>query len=263
MSSNKRDKYFKYQLLLGYPGLEAHNPKTDLFTKENLFKMMELRDEIIVKPIIGNGGKGVIKVTKTDNRIFKINRRKATLLFHDKNSLLNYLQKAEEKKKKPFIIQHYIPLAKIDGRPIDFRYIVQRKKGTTDWTITGKHAKVAPAGYFVTNLKQGAEILSVEEALEQSNLIDVSIQETLKVLDQIALLATECLTIQFKNHTIWGYDLAVDESGHVWIIEANSIPLLGGFRLLEDRSMYESMMSIIESNGEAYTSKGWQRGRQR
>lgn len=242
------NKWYIYEALLEESGLKENIPETYKFTKDNFFKMLELHNEIIIKPIYGLGGKGVRKVTKMDNGGFTIHHENVKSNIKDKNSLYDHLKDIESKQKKSFIIQNYISLAKINGRPIDIRNIVQRKKGTTDWMITGKYAKVAREGYLVTNFKSGGEIVSIDQAFEKSNIKDVNMQKTLQVLDQVSLLATACLSKHFKNQTIWGYDLAVDEEGHVWIIEANRFPLVSLFRRLDDLSMYETIRSIKDYN---------------
>jgi glutathione synthase/RimK-type ligase-like ATP-grasp enzyme len=242
------NKWYIYEALMEESGLKEYIPETYKFTKDNLFKMLKLHNEIIIKPIYGLGGKGVRKVTKMDNGGFKIHHENVKSIIKDKNLLYDHLKDIEAKQKKSFIIQNYISLAKINGRPIDIRNIVQRKKGTTDWMITGKFAKVAREGYLVTNLKSGGDILSIEQAFEKSNIKDVNMQKTLQVIDEVSLLATACLSKHFKNQTIWGLDLAVDEEGHVWFIEANKFPLVSIFRRLDDRSMYETIISIKDYN---------------
>lgn len=242
------NKWYIYEALLEESGLKENIPETYKFTKDNFFKMLELHNEIIIKPIYGLGGKGVRKVTKMDNGGFKIHHVDVKSIIEDKNSLYDYLKDIDAKRKKSFIIQNCISLAKINGRPIDFRYIVQRKKGTTDWMITGKYARVAREGYIVTNFKSGGELLSVDQAFKKSNIKDVNMQKTLQVLDQVSLLATACLSKHFKDQMIWGYDLAVDEEGHVWIIEANRFPMVERFRLFDDLSMYETIRSIKDYN---------------
>lgn len=246
----KNDKFFKYQALTEDPELNLHNPETYLFSKDNLFKMLESYKEIMIKPVSGSFGKNIRKVTKMDNGTLQVHYNKEKFIVKDKYSLYRFLNKIETLGRKSFMIQKYISLAKVDGRPIDFRYIVQRKKDTPDWVITGKHAKVAVLGYIITNLQVGGSgnILSVEKALKKSNIENLNLNHTLQSLDRIALLASKCLTRSFEKHTIWGYDMAVDETGHVWIIEANSAPLVGGFRYLDDRTMYETINSFIDYN---------------
>ncbi|MEH7309227.1 YheC/YheD family protein, partial [Neobacillus drentensis] len=193
------NKWYIYEALLEESGLKELIPETYKFTKDNLFKMLEIHNEIIIKPIYGLGGKGVRKVIKMDNGAFKIHHENVKSIIEDKNSLYDHLKDIEAKRKKTFIIQKCISLAKINGRPIDFRYIVQRKKGTTDWMVTGKYAKVAREDYIVTNFKSGGDTLSINEAFKKSSIKDVNMMETLQVLDQVSILATACISKHFKN----------------------------------------------------------------
>lgn len=242
------NKLLKYKILLEEAQLEQHNPMTLLFSKKHLYDMLEKHNEVIVKPIRGTCGNNIRKVTKLDNGTFLIHHRKKQYVIKNQASLYHHLKKIAPKRNKALMIQYCIPLAKVDERPIDFRYIVQRKNDTANWMVTGKHAKVAGKGYIITNLQVGAEVYSVEDALKKSNIENMKTEEIMKNLDHVALLAATCLSNHFKDHRIWGFDMAVDENGHVWIIEANSSPLVGGFRYLSDLSMYETILSIKNYN---------------
>ncbi|MBT2686838.1 YheC/YheD family protein [Bacillus sp. ISL-47] len=241
----KMDKWFKHQLLMEDPSVRNYNPETVTFTKENLYLMLEHHQELIIKPIFGSAATAIRKVTKLDEGEYKVHFEKNTVIIKGLKWLYKYLAR---RKRGHSIIQACIPLAEVNGRPIDFRYIVQRKKDTADWILTGKHAKIAGSGYFVTNLSKEGSVLSVEEALEKSNIKDVNIQKVMEELDHVSMVATECLARHFEDHLLWGYDLAADKSGRVWIIEANSTPLMGGFKYLKDLSMYETINSIREFN---------------
>ncbi|WP_335437160.1 YheC/YheD family protein [Neobacillus drentensis] len=51
-------------------------------------------------------------------------------------------------KRKPYIVQEEIPLASIDECPLDIRVMVQRKRGSQEWHVTGRAVKVAE-DYFI------------------------------------------------------------------------------------------------------------------
>ncbi|MEH7346759.1 YheC/YheD family protein [Bacillus sp. JJ1532] len=234
------DKWYKHQILLECKELVKFLPETHLYTKDRFWEMMSRYKEIMIKPTRGNGGRGIIKVSKITDEIYEVHLRKRQTTIMEEKSLEQFLQ--ERLGGREFLVQICISLAKVKGNPIDFRYIVQRKREELDWVITGKHGKVAQDGYIITNLQNGATVVTVEEALLNSNITNLDLEKTLAALDDLSLAVAKCYTNEFDTHKIWGFDLAVDESGHVWLIEANSIPLVGGFRYLEDLSMYNKIL---------------------
>lgn len=219
------------------PALVRFLPKSHRYSPSNLSKMLNLYPEIILKPVVGSGGVGIIKVSTASAGVYHVH----TMGHYEKvvgqdalKALINKL-----KGKRTLIIQYCIPLAKVEGKLIDFRYIVQRNKGESKWIITGKHAKIGKEGSVVTNLQQGANVETVRRALRQANVKNIG--KTMADLDYLSLKASKVFSRTFGSQTIWGYDLAVDVKGKVWMIEANSTPLVGGFRYLKDPSMYRTI----------------------
>jgi glutathione synthase/RimK-type ligase-like ATP-grasp enzyme len=197
--------------------------------------MLHKHRKVIVKPLIGSEGKNVIKISKIKNNLFEIHSGPHRKVVKGKKRLNYYLRK-RTKGRRQYIVQYCIPLAKANEKPMDFRYIVQRKGTKTKWVITGKYGKIARAGFFTTNLNKGARVVTVEEALQKSN-IHLNVNKVITNFDRLTLNATKWLTTKFPNQTIWGFDLAVDKNGKIWIIEANSQPRVRGFCYLNDLSM--------------------------
>lgn len=235
------NKFHKNQLLLEDEQLADLIPETKIFTYNNFWDLMNKYRKVVVKPSRGSLGKGIILVTEIgieEYELLILNKKK---YINGQKTLFQYLKK-QENKNIPYIVQYYIPLAKVLGRPIDLRYITQRKNA--DWTITGKYAKVAKNGYSITNFEHGSKILTVEEAIINSSIKTLNINELLAKLDTITLSISKCLNRYFTNHMIWGCDLAIDENGAIWIIEVNAAPQTKGFLELESLM---PMYNMIES----------------
>lgn len=226
------NKFHKNQLLMEDPQLKALIPETKLLNEANLLNLLSKYKKVVVKPSRGSLGKGVIIVTEVgveEYELLILNKKKHMT---GKNTLFTYLKK-QENNVIPYIVQYYIPLAKVFERPIDLRYITQ-KKGH-EWIITGKYAKVAKEGYAVTNFEYGSTILTVEDALNHSTIQNVNMNELLVKLDYITLSIAKCLAHYFTKHMIWGCDLGIDNKGEIWIIEVNAAPQTKGF--LESESL--------------------------
>ncbi|RKL69118.1 hypothetical protein CR203_03525 [Salipaludibacillus neizhouensis] len=67
--------------------------------------------------------------------------------------------------KNKNLAPHFPESVKVNKKPIDFRYIVQRRGTKTKWVITGTYGEIARAGFIITNLKKGARVVTVREAL--------------------------------------------------------------------------------------------------
>lgn len=237
------NKWHKYQLLIECQELAKFLPKTYKYTKDNFWEIMNQYREVIIKPVIGHGGNGVVKISDINGEKYEIHIENKKIIIEGKSVLNQYLQERQKEGNHPSLVQNCIPLAKVAGNLMEFRFVVQRKQGEKEWVITGKYGKVAQRGYIIVNRQKGADIITAEEALLNSNIKNLDLGRTMADLSNLSLEASKCLSLQFKDSTMWGYDLGVDEFGHVWMIEANGGPNIGldGFRNLEDLSMYETI----------------------
>lgn len=205
------------------------------------------RDKIvIIKPSKGSWGNGVLKISKLDNEKYEVHGGNQIKIFKGKKQLERYLSLI--KRRRATLIQYCIPLATINGKPMNFRYVVQRKRGDNNWEITGKHGKIAQDGYFITNVQRGSHIVTVETALLRSNITNLKLEKIISDLDRLALRLAKYLTPRYKSQFIWGFDLAVDKKGKVWLIEANCGPQINAFYTLEDSSMIKKIESFLAYN---------------
>ncbi|WP_066300375.1 YheC/YheD family protein [Bacillus sp. FJAT-29937] len=243
---SRRNKWDKHQLLLQCEDLAQYLPETYIFSINRFWEMMNAYKEVVIKPSGGTAGRGLMKVMEASTNKYIVHVENREIIIEGKSKLERFLQKRRIGRNS--LVQYCIPLAKIDGKPIDFRYIVQRKQEETEWVITGKNGKVAQSGYFVTNLMQGAEFLAVDETLLNSNIQNLDLVKTMADLDHLAIAVSNCLLHTYKDQAIWGHDLAVDEFGRVWFIEANWAPYLGGFSRFRDSSMYNKIISYKNYN---------------
>lgn len=188
--------------------------------------MLKKYDAVIVKPINGSGGKGVMRVRKLGGRYeirYGDHKRSVSRL----HSAYNFVKK---KKKSSVIVQRYIRLARIGKRPLDLRVMVQRKSRKSGWKITGKLAKVAGKGYIITNVRRsGGKVMSAASAVRKSDIRGTSAR-VLREADRISLLAASRLSRNYSFIHNVGMDIGVDRNGKVWIIEANFKPALSLFR---------------------------------
>ncbi len=216
-------------------------PETRKVTKgDDIWGLLDKYNHVMLKPVSGSQGNGVIKVSKNENRQYHM---------HHKNIIQNFLSRDQlwlslDKKinSNNYLVQRYIHLSTIGKRPFDLRVIVQRKQDQGEWKVTGRYAKVAQEGFITTNLAKRGKVLPVDKAILNSK--ELKDQNTTKLESEInraALIVATKLGEIFPEHRIWGLDIGIDSQGRIWIIEVNSRPGLKGFRILEDQSMYKEI----------------------
>ncbi|NHM31141.1 YheC/YheD family protein [Neobacillus terrae] len=243
------DKWEKYSTLIKNKELEKHLPETTRFsTEKELWDFVYRYPSVILKPIDGSRGRKIFKVSEVESDKFEIHYLNSREVFIGRNYAYSYF-KNKKAPRRTYLAQRYISLANIQGCPFDIRVIVQKQKNSNNWIVTGKAAKLAGQGFFVTNnnnqLRSGS-ILPVAEAIKASNIhkVDDNGEKLVSELERIALLATKTLEPIYQGHPIYGFDMGIDSDGHIWIIEANLNPGLSYFLKLADKTMYYTIKKM-------------------
>jgi hypothetical protein len=228
-------------VIRGEKQLSPHLPDTRLLSEKILWSLLGIHKEVIIKPCLGYGGHGVLKVTSKEGELYEIHAENAVITFHGKKQTYDYLKKRIRRKQR-CIVQQRIPLATIDDCPFDLRVMVQRRKGSSKWEVTGTLAKVAAKNFVITNVAR--EISPVEKAIELSSIDECVLEDLLSKIDHIALLTAKRLQKFYPKQRMIGIDMGIDQNGNVWIIETNFKPGMFLFHFLEDKTMYHTMKGL-------------------
>ncbi|EMT52091.1 MULTISPECIES: YheC/YheD family protein [Brevibacillus] len=240
MGKYNESKLKKYRVLRRNSRLASTLPRTRLFSKHALRHFLKQYRKVIAKPIAGSGGAGVILITSLGDNHYKVHRgcRKRTI--RGKSATYRYIR---SRIKSQYLVQKGISLARVNGRPFDIRVMVQRRSGSS-WVVTGMLAKVAGAGYIITNIKRsGGRVLPLRSAIQLSSLRSASADQLIQRLKAVAVAAAKQLSTYYANQRVYGLDMALDSSGRVWIIEANLRPDISLFLKLKDKSQYRRIRS--------------------
>jgi hypothetical protein len=119
------------------------------------------------------------------------------------------------------LIQQGISLARIGGRPIDYRVKVVKNGGV--WEFRSMVGRLARPGLFVTNLCKGGTMLSCREGLRRS-LPRIKASAKKAEMRRLTLVCIELMERHFPGIGELGFDYAVDLSGKIWILEVNTRP---------------------------------------
>jgi glutathione synthase/RimK-type ligase-like ATP-grasp enzyme len=238
-NSHRLSKWRTHDLLLKNPDFLKYLPETFVVkTSDQIQKVLQFYEKIIVKPILSAQGKGIVIVETIVNDDYA--KKKYYVTFYPKSygepvrkimnqkELDQYLSKLIHSNKMQFICQNYIPLAKVDELPFDVR-VIMHKNLANEWECNGILCRIAREGKEITNYSAGGDVLSLEETLQRlKGQFDYP-----SIKNKILTVCREfCLWMEQQNryHLVeFGIDLAIDQDGEVFFIEANFRPGCKGF----------------------------------
>jgi glutathione synthase/RimK-type ligase-like ATP-grasp enzyme len=228
----KKDKFLKNNFIPSF-----------LNNKRNLLNLINNENKLILKPIMGQEGIGIIKLEKKKD-CFVADYSKncgGKLLFASEKikdiSQLNERLKTISDKKK-YILQPEIDIARINGRIFDVRVMMQK---LDKWQINGLGARVAAANKFISNIHAGGEIFFAEDILRK-----IFPKNYAKIIDEISSLSL--LIANLASEHIgnllgeMGIDLLIDKEGKIWCTEVNSKP---GYYLFYKSYMGNTRKKIV------------------
>ena len=195
-------KWRQYQTLMTKSSLESFVPDTDLLTQETFKYFLDKYKEVIIKPCLGQQGKGVVQISLTNPDSFEIHSgiRKVTKVGLDET--YRFIEE-HFLSNKYYLVQQKIPLVTIKGCPIDVRVIAQKPDST--WIVTGKIVKVAAKEFIITNAAQ--KLLLLEDAIRDSTISHLKSEVLETKIDEICISAAKKLEEYNTKITIIGFDI--------------------------------------------------------
>lgn len=213
------NKWLKTEALLRNVDVAAHIPQTRMYSSEALRQMLMQHGMVVIKPLRGGGGYGVIKVAYSHG-IYSFMYMSQQRSFTSFDAMFKSLNRAKVGRK--YMIQQGIRLARIAGRPIDYRVKVVKDRGV--WVYRSMVGRLARPGLFVTNLCKGGTQLTAKEGLGRS-LRRRGAARTKR--QEMRNLTNKCIGIMessFPGIDQLGFDYGIDNNGKVWIFEVNTRP---------------------------------------
>lgn len=212
------DKWLKTGALLSNPSVASHIPETRIFGAKPLRRMLRQYGMVVIKPIRGGGGYGVIKVSysRKGYSFTYMSTRRSFTSYGDMFHALNRIRVGRK-----YMIQQGIQLPRIQGRPIDYRVKVA-KQGNV-WVYRAMVGRLAKPGLFITNLCKGGTQLSAREGLRRSLRRGAGLHKR----REMRRLTNTCIGIlerAFPGIGELGFDYGIDVNGRVWIFEVNTRP---------------------------------------
>ncbi|WP_053598760.1 YheC/YheD family protein [Bacillus sp. FJAT-18017] len=253
-------KWQKTKVLIKNREIKGYIPETKWLNKKNLKSMLEKHEAVFVKPSLGTGGSGVIKVQKGEDGkepIYTYHYVKKTKTFTTFEKLYSSLKKKVEKIQKTkkrakgrYMIQQGIPLLKYEDRFFDIRVIVQLNKKTKKWEPAGIVARAGHPAKIVTNYSSSGIPMRYEQVMG-SFLSDEEIPVYREKLEKLVVKMANRLSEKCTQLQILGFDIGYDENLKPWLIEVNLEPRFKSFKKT-DMDTYKK----IESNFTGYRGEG-------
>lgn len=239
-------KWSKYKIMRQSESLKPFLPETATLSTRTLRRMLDRYGAVVVKPTAKCGGAGVFRIVAESggNYAIRWERRRRTV-----SGLAEVMRTVRSRSTGSALVQRYIRLATVAGRPFDARVMVQRGSGRS-WAVTGKLAKVAGPGYIVTNRKRSkGYVTTLPAAIRKSSALSGKTKSILRDIDRLALRAADRLSARFPWVRNIGLDVGIDRDGRIWIIEANFRPDLTLFAHLKDKTMYRNVVRAARGGG--------------
>jgi len=221
MASNSRqlaNKWLKTKALLSDSYIARHIPASRLLNRENLRAMLSRYGMVVVKPVRGGGGIGVIKLEKSGSS-YRLTHQFSSRTYSSFDGLMQGLDRA--RLNRQYLIQKGIRLATIEGRPIDYRVKHVKEKGR--WVYRSMVGRLAKRGLFVTNLSRGGSQLTAAQGIRRS-LSSRMVGPLKREMRHLTNASTALLERRFPGLGQLGYDYGIDHNGHIWILEVNTRP---------------------------------------
>lgn len=238
-----------FDALSPHAELVTYLPKSHLLRNFTTLKSMFERYSIVfLKPAYGSMGKGIIRITRMLDGSYELlyttisgtSRQNCRTLAKVFSTLSGKLKTCR------YQIQQGLRLIQNHNRPVDFRALVQ-KNATGKWTLTSIVARIASKQHFVSNLARGGSLSTVKEAIRRSNLSASAKKDVYTRLKRAALVIAEGVDKYIPAHFgEFGVDLAVDQSGKVWLLEVNSKPSKHDNTPLSDLKIRPSAYKIVD-----------------
>ncbi|MGH1283806.1 YheC/YheD family protein [Bacillus toyonensis] len=194
-------------------------PFYELNDVNKFFDLINRYKKIIIKPISGHQGKGIIFIEKHEMN-YSMNESEQ-ISFIDKKQLISVL--SDKVKEQGYIVQQFISCQMKSGHVYDFRLHVQRN-GEGNWVITSIFPRIGPLGSVVSNMASGGYSTYLDVFLKTE--FDNDWFNVQRYLERFAISFSNHFNSLYKDVLFdeLGIDVGIDENQKLWLFEVNWRP---------------------------------------
>ena len=180
--------------------------------------LLHLHHVIYLKPINGSHGDGIYQLKKEGHGVTVSSNLGWAIPYRSIEHFVQGLRK--DYAIHDFIAQQGIELLQIDNQPTDFRVHTNKNKDG-HWTVTAVAAKVSGGHTITTHQLHGGTVETLYDVFPEQ-------KERLQFLQQLshtAITLSQVIDEKMTGHIgEIGLDLGIDQTGAIWMFEANSRP---------------------------------------
>jgi glutathione synthase/RimK-type ligase-like ATP-grasp enzyme len=208
-------------------------------SKETILTMVDQYHSVMIKPLNGKGGKGILRLSKKKDGFVLENPTLGVSASLPPSRFIRSLQLLLTSKN--YIVQKWIDIRDRDGHVFDVRVLVQKNQHGS-WQLTGMGIRQAAKDKITSNLTGGGSAHSVFPFLSKQ-FGEKKTEEMVKQLEKLSHHIPVHLENSYQKRLVeLGLDLAIDRSEQIWVIEVNIKPgrtLWGkiGNKLADDYSL--------------------------
>lgn len=234
-------KWEKTIVLNRHSNIRRYIPETALFTTHKTRQLLKRYKVMFIKPDTGSKGIGIVQALQQSShhkQPFHLKWKTKKKSFRTAAHMFKQLDKQMTKRK--YIVQKGVRLLERDGRPFDFRVMIQRNKDGK-WEGSGVIGRLAQRNKIVTNGAQGASLHSIHELLEPY-LTENEIDGYISFLYYLGTQASKQIRTAFPDVWEIGMDIGIDKNLKPWIIEVNTRPEYEPLSKLQDQTIYRRLL---------------------
>jgi len=241
-------KWKQFTMFSGHPLLSKYIPETKKYTIENLIEMLDRHEHIYLKNDRGGQGKGIFKVTKSKEGLYRFNgyTMKGEKVKMDVAKIKDF-----EPVLHPitrfggYIVQEGVNSTTLDGFPLAIRVHVQILKDK--WLIGGMYGKVAKdetTENGIIKTSHSPQLMMVETLLsDHLKMKKTEIDYMIKSIQEISVKAAE-ISAESVPEIEYGVDFGIKDFKELILFEINTSPGVSNFSKIDNKEMRERIKAI-------------------
>lgn len=197
-----------------YPSLHTYLiPSKKITSIDDVYDFLSEHSKVIIKPLLGMAGRSVTIIEKTQDGLYRVNRKKEPLTKDFFNDLVSRFW------LNGHLIQKYIESTTSTGRPFDIRVHLIRDS-SFQLKIADIYARMGAEEGVVSNISAGGYIRKFEHYLEENH------NENREILrKKIFLLVADIIDALEDLHGLevpeFGLDIGLDKDLRLYLFEYN------------------------------------------
>lgn len=234
----ERNKWKIYKLLSTSKELQAHIPTTYPLNKKNFKKLIQKYQHVVIKPINGARGEKIYKVSRDEQGYticYTTHKKQRQLEVTPRG--INLFLKRRLDEPRSYLVQKWINFQELEGNKFDIRVSVQKDK-RGEWIISGMVVRQAAKDGIVTNIAQGGKAVSFQQI---KSLIS---QPQLQALKELSIKIAKEIEKYYPSTADLGLDMAFDQQGKLWFIEANHCDEKYAYYEARDLDLWQASYSV-------------------